>query len=227
MLGAIAVARTPLTPAELSYILSDARVTVTTDEIQEEVLRHLQSILVIPSTNDTPRDQHPVLFIHASVGDYLTETCQDTRFSIDLGAHHARMAYRCLRNMCRDLRRDICKIGDPTKLNKEVEDLQERLRPLRLGLTYCSFSWAAHLDGSTSSTGKEAIPVQDIRLTRSGGGRKSCREELFDELRVFAESHLLHWFELLSLLSQTNEVIAILSLADAWLLVSYQGVVPV
>ncbi|KAG8880049.1 hypothetical protein FRB97_001200 [Tulasnella sp. 331] len=219
VLGAITVARTPLTPAQLSYILSDATTnyTITADQIQGEVLRHLQSILVILTTSETPRDQQHIIFIHASVGDYLTETCKDARFRVNTRVHHAEMADRCLRRMACDLRQDICKIGNPAKPNKDVEDLTERLARLPAGLTYCCVWWAAHLGGSTSGMGKEITTgEQNMRSGYTKGGQKRYMEKLLDGLRVFAEVHLLHWMELLSLLSQTTEMVAILHVADAW-----------
>ncbi|KAG8847959.1 hypothetical protein FRB96_001361 [Tulasnella sp. 330] len=214
VLGAIAVARKPLTPTELSYLLSDARTihTITADQIQGEVLRHLQSILVIPTTNKTPRNRQPIHFIHALVDDYLMDTCEDSHFAINTQDHHTEMAYRCLRRMPSNLRRDILNIGDVVLLNEEVEYVQDRLMLLPMGLAYCSLFWAAHLAGSTSSKGKGTRSKQ---LERD---QKKSMAEALDGLCVFAATCLLHWMELLILLSQTSEIAAILHLAGTWLL---------
>ncbi|KAG8865545.1 hypothetical protein FRB97_004652, partial [Tulasnella sp. 331] len=219
VLGAITVARKPLTPEELSYLLSDTQTsrTVTADQIQGEVLRHLQSILVISTTAKTPKRQRPVLFIHASVSDYLTETCEDTRFNIDKRVHNREMAYRCLRRMSHDLRRNICDIRNPGSPNRQVKDLQKRLTFLPAGLAYGCIAWGAHLAGSAEDAGEGVtVMVKDSALGEVERSQERNVRKVFDELCRLEKVHLLHWMELLSLLSQTTEIATILRLADIW-----------
>jgi hypothetical protein len=107
------------------------------------------------------------------------------------------LAIWCLRVMNKQLRQNICHIGDPSLLNSEVEDLSRRLSDYVSGeLRYACLNWAEQLS---------LIRV----LTK----------ELVDQLELFCKEHLLYWIEVLSLLNVLPSSISGLALAYSWCMV--------
>ena len=93
------------------------------------------------------------------------------------------LAVRCLSVMNRHLKYDICGIGDPSLFNSEISNLPERLtRNVPAELAYACKHWMTHLSRSS------VVHV----------------DALLKELRNFAQKHLLHWIEVLSLLKEVS-----------------------
>ena len=126
----------------------------------------------------------PIRALHASLHDYLTDKsrCRDPRFFIDPSVQHAEIARHCLERMKPpSLRRDICDIGDYSKLNEQVDDLKRRKEEHIPGdLQYACRYWASHF--SSADVG----------------------EGLIDLVRSFAFVSILHWMEVLSLVGELN-----------------------
>ena len=137
------------------------------------VLSRLHSVILVP------RDSQPVRAFHLSFHDYLTDEkrCTNKCFYIDPALHHMQIASFCLMRMMRSLKRDICDIGDPTKLKMDVHDLdQKRAEHLPGALLYACQYWALHL----SECALEAALI-----------------ELIQEFMV---KYVLYWIEAISLI---------------------------
>jgi hypothetical protein len=160
------------------------------------ILDGLQPITRCPTTEDTL-----ISPIHHSFTSFLADKrrCSHQRVIIDIPSHHIRLAFLCLQHMVSLLKHDICAIGDPSKLNFAIDDLEPRLElAAPLELRYACFHWASHLSW----------------------GSRELNLSLLEQLDLFFCTHLLHWLELLSLLGSLDIAISCLHDARNWLLVS-------
>jgi hypothetical protein len=124
----------------------------------------------------------PVRLFHPSFPEFILseERCKDKRFLVMASEGHLCLATRCLEVMNTHLRENICDLKDPSLPNTEVRHLQrtlERVAPAEL--RYACKYWHVHL-----------------RLT------DVTSSSLVGSLEIFCITHLLHWLELLSLLSE-------------------------
>jgi len=116
ILGAITVAREPLTSEQLSRLLN---LTVI---IVHNVLLQLQPLL-------SSHQGRLVRFLHASFPDFLRDLkrCRDPKWHIITSTHHLDLASHCLRVMEQDLKFNICGIETSYYRNKDIKDIQERI----------------------------------------------------------------------------------------------------
>ncbi|KAH7920290.1 hypothetical protein BV22DRAFT_1074193 [Leucogyrophana mollusca] len=198
IIGAILVAKTPLTQQGLDMLLGlndrvlqrpillpdGSRIELTTCS---SVIARLGSML--------RKDGGFIRVLHASIFDFFTSPtrCTDSRFYIDKGLFSRFLASRCFDAM-RVLKRDICGINDPTKMNWDVKDLSQRLQDnvpehVRYGCLY----WHLHLVD---------VPIED--------------RELIQEAKDWLSTHLLHWFEVMSLLGEVNKILEALARVVPW-----------
>jgi hypothetical protein len=157
----------------------------------EVALRGMKSVMVVPESED-----EAVRVWHPSFPDFMTDPsrCTDIRFVVNRDDHHRRLAICCLKRM-NSLTRDICKIGDWWKLNDEIDDLKTRVSTyIPADLRYACLHWASHLVHSPPS-------ASDAPL---------------DLLKSFLFEHLLHWFEVLSLLGQCGIGVSALNQLRRW-----------
>jgi hypothetical protein len=174
ILGTIALAQYPLALADIGQLLN-----LDVDIIRSSLL-YLGSVLSIPETNNDR-----IRFIHPSFFDFILDPtrCTDLRFVVDPQTQHALLTEGCLQIM-KALKRDICKIGSPSKLDIEVEDLVDRIaQHIPPYLQYACRNWHYHLSH---------CPLSDALL------------ELF---REFCSHSLLHWVEVCSLLGDFRNAI--------------------
>lgn len=181
IVGTVVLLRDPMSARTMESFLALERGTV------RRALLQLHSVLLVPESQDAQ-----IRVFHPSFPEFITNTerCNDARFLIKEADGHARLASLCLSRMMKSLRRDICSIGDPWKLNAEVPDLKQRLdRQVPEDLRYSCLHFAHHLFAATRDD--------------SEGG-------LTHQLITFCKTKLLQWVELLSLLGQVG--VAIFSL---------------
>jgi hypothetical protein len=137
----------------------------------------LSSVLLYEHTS-----QEPVRLIHPSFPDFLThdDRCTDARYFVDGAQHHSLLALRCLQIMNADLRRNICNLQNPFLPNSDIPDLDQRLdRNASAQLRYACKYWYVHVQSA------------------------GCfHPDLITALDAFCTKHLLHWLELLSLITQ-------------------------
>ncbi|KAH7919375.1 YVTN repeat-like/Quino protein amine dehydrogenase [Leucogyrophana mollusca] len=198
IIGAIVIAKTPLTQQGLDMLLGlsnrvlehpivlpdDSRLELTTCR---SVIARLGSMLRI--------EDGFIRVFHTSIFDFFTSPtrCIDCRFYIDKELFSRFLASRCFDAM-RVLKRDICGINDPTKMNEDIEDLSQRLQDnvpehARYGCLY----WHQHLADTTTKDGK-----------------------LFQEAKDWLSTHLLHWFEVMSLRGDADGILVNLDWIIPW-----------
>ncbi|KIL57024.1 hypothetical protein M378DRAFT_172222 [Amanita muscaria Koide BX008] len=147
------------------------------------VLDNLQSVILLDD-DDVPR------IYHKSFLEYLTDQarCKDPHLQIDPKICHTQIATHCFDIMDKHLKYNILGLGDPARFmsNKEGlkedgttdEQLEEKI-PQQL--RYASLYWVNHL---------EAANTEDAALVNG--------------LEFFLAKHMLHWFEVLSLVGKLD-----------------------
>jgi hypothetical protein len=169
VVGMIVLAYGQLTIRELAALLQ------MEDNEVEVALVELQSVILVP------QGEGPVRAFHLSFHDYLTDKsrCINGNFFIDTPLRHAQIARLCLERMVCLLKRDICNIGDHTKMNHEVDDLSHKKATFLPGdLQYACRYWALHLRESSTA------------------------ESLIQLVKDFVSTSILHWIEVLSLIGE-------------------------
>jgi AcrR family transcriptional regulator len=133
---------------------------------------------------------------HASFADFIVDAtrCTNPAYHVNAAQHHERLARHCLTIMNKALRYDICNLSEPGTPNDRLRDLERVLQnAVPAELRYACIHWAAHLSQATSL---------DSRLR--------------DELTKFCDKHILHWFEVMSLISRLSACDKILAASLTW-----------
>jgi hypothetical protein len=154
-------------------------------------LWHLPSVIAVPKkATDITR------FYHPSFPDFITDParCEDTRFLIDPGHHHHKLASRCFSIMFSLLKRNICGIQHHSKLNSELEDLPLKITTsIPSWLRYSCLNWATHL---------EHVICGDVEVKQI--------------IEKFCATYLLYWVEAISLLDSMSLVLPTIRRAKKW-----------
>jgi hypothetical protein len=146
------------------------------------------------SIPDASKDASLYHNIDSSVININSEHCMDPAYLVDTAHYHQRLADGCLALMNEALRYNICELSEPGTANDKLPDLESVLQGVvPAELRYACMNWAAHLAQATSP--------------------KSC---LRDELTKFCKEHLLHWFEVMSLISRFSSCDEILAASLTW-----------
>ncbi|KAL5525989.1 hypothetical protein ACEPAG_7327 [Sanghuangporus baumii] len=145
----------------------------------------------------------PVRLHHASFADYLLSSDRSggKLWYIDETKEKQAVTERCFGVMAENLRFNICGIETSFLCNKELSGLRQRIEDvIRPHLDYACRFWAAHAC---------ELPSEDKPTA------------VLSKLKKFMESHLLYWFEVLSLTEQYDRV-AVRALFDTsqWATVS-------
>lgn len=180
IVGSIVLLSTPLTIPALARLLHDNKGVEEFQEIVEDRLELLHSVLSVPPTPERPHS--PVRALHLSFRDFLVDhTRQDVNpFWVDEAESHRVLAHRCLRTLDASLREDICQLKHPGVLQTSIgqETVNRSLSP---HVQYACLHWIDHMEQThiDSATG--------------------------DCILDFLEIHLLHWLETLSLIGKVLE----------------------
>jgi hypothetical protein len=150
-----------------------------------ECLRRISALLDFQHDTD-----EPVRVMHLSFPDFLSDPhrCSSLPdYVVNVSSDHLWMAERCLELMINHLTYDICRIGNPSLLNTEVVDLEERRKEyITESLRYACRFWLIHWLEHIRTAGSQArIPTG---------------------LEIFCAQHLLHWIEVLSLTGNLHAV---------------------
>jgi hypothetical protein len=141
------------------------------------ILRCLSSVLLYEHTS-----HEPVQLIHPSFPDFLTHDgrCTNVCYFVSSAEYHSLLALRCLQIMNANLRRNICNLRDPFIPNSDIPDLGQLLDSnASIQLRYACKYWHVHVQSA------------------------GCfHPHVIAALEVFCTKHLLHWLELLSLITQ-------------------------
>ncbi|KAG8981784.1 hypothetical protein FRB93_008376, partial [Tulasnella sp. JGI-2019a] len=198
VLGTLMVPRVPINTHAVASLLSHdkSQHEEFAYRIRNTVLSYLQAVLIVPDveTSEIVEGAEPIRFIHTSFIDYLTDRSRcPPRFLLDLRKQHERLAIGCLQRMG-DLKRNMCNL-DPSFLNSEVEDLEQRIRDnLSPGLQYACANMPRHV----SETSADSVEVASL-------------------VREFADLKLMYWLEALSLMGRVHEAVEMASLIETWL----------
>ena len=184
VVGSIVALKTPLTCRDMDSLLglpSGQAILLDGRQINlNSSYGTVQSLRPILRIDADVKDV--VRLLHKSVFDFLTCYANQS-IRVELGAQNAILAMRCLRHMNCNLQYDICRIGNKTLLNSQVNGLPGRVRDcIPEALCYACRYFAYHLNDAPN-------PVPD----------------LMDELCTFITQKLLHWIEAMSLLNQLYE----------------------
>ena len=117
----------------------------------------------------------PIIIHHTSFYDYLV-SCRDRPWYVDIETGKLNIVTRCFERMEESLRFDICKLETSFISNKDIPDLDDRIKVnIPHSLQYICCNWFNHL--------------HDVLYS----------QKLCDQLKSFIWRRLLFWFEVLSL----------------------------
>jgi hypothetical protein len=155
------------------------------------LLHRLGSLLSNVHSSD---DNLPIIPLHTSFRDFLTNQEKSGDFWVDLRDVHRQMAHSCLSILLDGLKFNICELETSYLANKDVVDLKTRIdKYIPPALLYACRFWDDHLEHIGFEVG------------------------LFGKLRAFFEKKLLFWFEVLSLTNCVGLATAACSALNVWL----------
>ena len=159
-------------------------------------LSGFHSVIQVPSTDDGR-----VSIFHASFHEFIINPDRCLGHSVDYVKGHQMLAVKCLQLLNKSLRRNICDLSEGTigSLPHEIKNPNIISGALRYSCLY----WEFHLAEALVSTSA------DVEL-------------VFDQLCRFADEHVLHWFECLSILGELESGLKSLAKATKAISVSRQ-----
>lgn len=178
VVGTILLLFSPLSLGDLQKLL---QFCLGPDEVVS-ILLPLYSILHISED-----DSQPIRIYHESVYDFLIDIRRSHIYSVNPTLHHVEITRHCFSLMFKELKRDICGVGDPSKFNDEIADHECISGALRYACRY----WARHLSNTICADFLECV-------------------------RCFACNFILYWLEVLSLLGDLGFAIPLLRDATEW-----------
>ena len=162
-----------------------------------ETLRYLGSLLSNVTSSD---DTLPIVPLHTSFRDFVTNKEKSGVFHVDLRIAHSQLAHSCLGLMLGDLKFNICNLESSYLANKDVKDLDVRIaKHLPPVLSYACRLWDDHL------------------------GDVDFEADLFGKIQTFFMKKFLFWLEALSLMRGVGLASSAMSSLRIWL-VSGRGV---
>ena len=185
VLGSIAILCSPLSMESLAKLLA-----IPLNDIKD-TLADLHTIVNIPSQASSPIRLH-----HPTFRDFILDKgrCSDLNFWVDEKQAHKALANSCLELMSKMLKRDICGLGSPGTLVKDVDPNRiERCVPP--DLQYACIYWVQHYRQS------------GIRLSDG------------DRIDRFFKEYFLYWLEAINLMGKSAEMGAIIRLYHSLLVV--------
>ncbi|KAG9091493.1 hypothetical protein FS749_016513, partial [Ceratobasidium sp. UAMH 11750] len=189
-LGAIIVCstRAPLSVATLSDLLGEWM----NDIVLQSVVDSLSSVLYVDrNNNDAVRVYHP------SFADYLMSPERSGEFWVDITRQNRVLAEACMKTMTSELKFNICGLETSFRRNREVQDLEERIRTtISRRLEYSCLYWTSHLIKAERNI--DILP----------GGY------LLDNILVGPRA--LYWVEVLSLVNQLATALPSIQHLRAW-----------
>ena len=155
------------------------------------IVQNLGSLLSnVTSTDETL----PIVPLHTSFRDFLTDANMSGSFYIDLSEAHRQLAYSCLGQMLHNLEFNICKLETSYLPNNSISDLQSRINKyIPSALFYACHFWDNHLE------------------------RVCFEQDLVAKVQLFFEEKFLFWLEVLSLTSTVGLATPALKSLEVWL----------
>ena len=186
VVGTVLLVFNPLPVKALSTLLRASDILTT--------LHSLNSVLLIPNE---PNDG-PIRAFHKSFSDFIMDPrrCKDKWFFIDPSVHHQEILILCLSLMKERLKRNICDLGDHTRLSEVVDLPIHQRKHIGDALEYACQFWTKHL----------------MKTPASGHGV----EEVYKAIDEFFTKHLLFWIEVLVITGNLDASIYIINDIQHW-----------
>jgi len=192
VIGQLLAAFEPLSICSLIAIRRHASVGDNTDpQSVRRMLRRLSSLL---SSVDSSDHDLPVVPLHTSFRDFLTNEEKSGQFYIDLCPPHHQLAHSCLSLLLNDLKFNICGLETSYLANSDVHNLKSQIaKHISPPLLYACCYWDHHL------------------------AHRDFESGFFNKLRTFFEKNFLFWLEVLSLTRNMRLALPALLSLHVWL----------
>ncbi len=191
LVGRLLAAFEPLSIHSLSTLQRRASDDDNAPNSVVETLRYLGSLLSNVTSSD---DTLPIVPLHTSFRDFVTNEEKSSIFYVDLRVAHRQLAHSCLSLLLDDLKFNICGLESSYLANKDVEDLESRIvKHLPPALSYACRFWDDHLEHLDFET------------------------DLFGKLQTLFEKKFMFWLEALSLMGDLGLASSALSSLSVWL----------
>ena len=117
------------------------------DEDDDSVIAIVQSLGSLLSNVTSTDGTLPIVPLHTSFRDFLTDAQMSGDFYIDLGEAHCQLTYSCLGQMLHNLKFNICNLETSYLFNDSISDLQSRINEcIPSALFYACRFWDDHLE---------------------------------------------------------------------------------
>src|SRR6266702_4212548 len=192
VVGQLIAAFEPLSTRSL--IALRQRVSIGDNSDPESISRMFRRLSSLLSNVNSSDQTLPVVPLHTSFLDFLTNEEKSGDFYVDLRHSHGHLAHSCLGLVLHELKFNICNLESSYLANKDIGDLHSRIdKHISPALLYACRFWGDHLEYIDFET------------------------DLFGKLRTFFEKKFLFWLEALSLTSNVGLASAALSNLNVWL----------
>ncbi len=175
IIGSIVVLADALPTSLLAKLLG------TSKEDVDGSLHYLHSVLSVPSYPTSP-----VRLLHLSFREFLVDPKKEKGgfwFWVDEKKTHGMITTRCLELLSTSLKENICSLGFPGILRRDIRDVD---RYLQADIQYSCRYWVHHLEQS---------------------GRHISDKDAVD---TFLREHFLHWLEALSLMGKISDCVSLI-----------------
>ncbi|KAF8879999.1 quinon protein alcohol dehydrogenase-like superfamily [Gymnopilus junonius] len=192
VMGPIFAVSEPLSISSLTLLRKYAPVEDSDDdEFILAVVGHLGALL----TNTTTRDSTlPIVPLHTSFRDFLTDQKKSGKFYINLDEAHHQLAHSCLALMLHDLKFNICQVDSSYLANNDLPNVESCIADsISPALSYACRFWDDHLKNADFSS------------------------DLFTELQSLIAEKFLFWLEVLSLTNSVHVASPALLSLQTWL----------
>ncbi|OCH90160.1 WD40 repeat-like protein [Obba rivulosa] len=199
VVGSIITLKDPLSPIDLDHLLGlemkNIRQPIVLADGQAIRLTSSQGwIMSLAGVLSNEGPDKPIRMIHPSIFDFFVSANRSREFCVDVQLAHRLLTNRCMTRMDILLRHDICALRDPSKVNREISDIDDRVERCIPGdLKYACRFWGFHL-----------IQIEDAEAS------------LASIVMEFLNRHFLHWLEVMSLLGRAGDVGILLQAVHKW-----------
>ena len=159
------------------------------DEAVSAIISHLGSLL-----SNVTLPKLPIIPLHASFHDFLTNKERSGDFYIDLNDAHHQLVTSCIGLMLHNLKFNICNLETSYLANSDIPNLQSHItKHIGSALSYACCFWDDHLK----------LISFNLNLTT--------------KLQLFFKEKFLFWLEVLSLIDSVSLAPLALSSMKVWL----------
>ena len=194
VMGQLLAAFEPLSIVSLTALRHFSHVNHDDDDDDDSVIAIVQSLGSLLSNVTLTDGTLPIVPLHTSFRDFLTDVKMSGDFYIDLSEAHHQLAHSCLGQMLHNLKFNICNLETSYLPNDSIPDLQSCIKEhIPPALFYACCFWDNHL---------ELVQFE---------------QDLVDKIQLLFEQKFLFWLEVLSLTSTVSLATQALRSLQVWL----------